>query len=436
MRTQESSLPDRVIIFTRYPTPGKTKKRLIPALGPVGAADLHREMTENTVTVARRAVAGKPMSVEVCLDGGSAAQMERWLGPGLAFSAQVHRGFGERLLTAFEKAFQGGAVRVVLLGTDIPEVSEKYVDQAFEALENNDLVLGPSEDGGYWLLGLKKSADLFQGIAWGTERVLEQTLDSAREEGLTVHLLETLTDVDREEQLERLMPDWKKGNPYISVIIPTLNEEKHVQEVIRVAETDGVECVVVDGGSMDRTVALAEEAGARVCSSTPGRASQQNRGAEIARGKVFLFLHADTVLPVDYVHQVFETLMDRRVALGAFRFRTDLDHPVMKGIESLTNFRSRVFGLPYGDQGLFIRRSVFGRVRGFPEVPLAEDLFFVRTLKRLGRIKIAPGHVVTSARRWRRVGLLRTTLINQIIVAGCLLGVPVRRLVPLYKKYA
>jgi hypothetical protein len=140
------------------------------------------------------------------------------------------------------------------------------------------------------------------------------------------------------------------------------------------------------------------------------------------------------VLPRDYVPQVFETLMDRRIVLGAFRFKTDLVHPVMKGIEALTNFRSRFLGLPYGDQGLFIRRAVFRRVNGFPEVPLAEDLFFVRKVSRLGRVGIAPGHVVTSARRWRRVGLLRTTLFNQIIVAGCLIGVPPERLESLYKR--
>jgi rSAM/selenodomain-associated transferase 2 len=335
---------------------------------------------------------------------------------------------------AFGQAFKKGAGRVVLIGTDIPEARTAHIHQAFESLANHGLVIGPSKDGGYWLLGMKSSENLFHGIAWGTGRVHEQTMAAAGERGLSIHMLETLSDLDREEQLESLMPGWQEKRPYISVIIPTLNEANHVQKVIQGARKDGVECVVVDGSSTDHTVALAEKAGARVVNSPPGRAVQLNRGGEIARGRVFLFLHADTVLPGDYVHQVFETLLERRVALGAFGFKTDTDQPIMKGIEALTNFRSRFLGLPYGDQGLFLRRSTFRQVNGFPDVPLAEDLFFVRRLTRLGRIRIAKGHVVTSARRWRKVGLLRTTILNQIIVAGCLLGVSPEKLVPFYRK--
>ena len=434
MKTLESPRPDRVIIFTRYPTPGKTKKRLIPALGPIGAAELHREMTEKILNVVRKAASGKTMDVEVCFDGGTEHRMGCWLGPGLTFSAQVEGDLGERLGAAFDQAFRKGAKRVVLIGADIPDACERHIDQAFDALGDHDLVFGPSIDGGYWLLGMKGPADLFHGIPWGTGKVLEKSIAVAREKGLSIHRLETLTDLDRKEDLARLMPEWTERGPYISAIIPTLNEANHVQGAVEGARSDGVEVIVVDGGSTDNTVALAEKAGARVYSTQPGRAVQQNRGAKLALGSVLLFLHADTVLPGDYEVQVFETLMDRRIVLGAFRFKTDLDHPMMKGIEALTNFRSRFLGLPYGDQGLFLRKEVFRQVNGFPRVPIAEDLFFVRKLSRLGRIGIAPGHVVTSARRWRKVGLLRTTLLNQIIVAGCYLGVPTRKLVPLYKK--
>lgn len=434
MPIHESPRPDRVIIFTRYPTPGKTKKRLIPALGPIGAAEVQREMSEKILNVVRKAASGKTMDVEVCFEDGTTSKMARWLGPGLTFSAQVQGDMGERLGAAFDQAFRKGAKRIVLIGADIPEACERHIHQAFEALGDHDLVFGPSSDGGYWLLGMKGPAALFHGIAWGTRRVLEQSIAMAREKDLTTQRLETLTDLDRKEHLGRLMPEWAIGRPTISVIIPTLNEANHVQGIIEGARSDGVECIVVDGGSTDNTVALAKNAGARVYISQPGRAVQQNRGAKLALGSVLLFLHADTVLPGDYAFQVFETLMDRRMVLGAFRFKTDMDHPMMKGIEALTNFRARFLGLPYGDQGLFLRKEVFRRVKGFPRVPIAEDLFFVRKLSRLGRIGIAPGHVVTSARRWRKVGLLRTTLLNQIIVAGCYLGVPTRKLVPLYKK--
>jgi len=111
-----------------------------------------------------------------------------------------------------------------------------------------------------------------------------------------------------------------------------------------------------------------------------GRAAQQNLGAEVARGRVLLFLHADTRLPEDYVSHVFETLMDRRVVLGAFGFKTDLRQTLMRFFEISTHLRSRYLHLPYGDQALFLRRTVFVNTGGFPDVPIAEDLAFVRRL--------------------------------------------------------
>ncbi|MFH1628282.1 MAG: glycosyltransferase family 2 protein, partial [Pseudomonadota bacterium] len=179
----------------------------------------------------------------------------------------------------------------------------------------------------------------------------------------------------------------------------------------------------------------AARTGVRVESSPRGRALQQNRGAELAEGSVLLFLHADTHLPDSYVTHVFETLIDPMTSAGAFRFRSDLNRPAMKGIAFLANFRSRFLKLPYGDQGLFVRKPVFDRVGGFPDVPIAEDLFLVRRLAKRGRIRIASADVTTSARRWLVLGLLRTTLINQIIVAGCYLGVSPHTLAPLERNF-
>jgi hypothetical protein len=131
---------------------------------------------------------------------------------------------------------------------------------------------------------------------------------------------------------------------------------------------------------------------------------------------------------------VFETLMDRRVALGAFRFKTDLDGPFLRGIEWTTYFRSRYLRLPYGDQALFVRKHHFLATGGFPEMPIAEDLFFVRLMSKQGRIAIAPAHAITSGRRWKEMGVLRTTLINQLILAGFALGISPETLAGLYRQ--
>jgi uncharacterized protein len=423
---------DRLIIFGRYPEPGRTKTRLIPLLGASRAADFQRDLTERTLSTDRLASRRRPVELEACFEGASLAKLRRWLGQDLIFSEQSPGDLGERMKAAFLEAFRQGAQRVLLHGTDIPDLTPRHIDEALDALKSHDLVLGPSTDGGYWLIGLNKLGDVFDGMEWGTSSVFEKTVAAARAQGLSVHVLSPLTDVDTEETIKQRMPEWARVRPYLSVIIPALNEEGQIGKTIFNARSPDAEVIVVDGGSEDRTIERAEKAGAAVIPGPRGRALQQNRGAAEAKGSVFLFLHADTVLPKDYVAQVFETLMDRRIVLGAFRFKTDLDRPIMRGIEFTTNIRSRYLRLPYGDQALFVRRSCFQALGGFPEMPIAEDLFFVRLVSKLGRIAIAPAHAITSARRWKEVGVLRTTLINQLILAGLALGISPKTLARLY----
>jgi rSAM/selenodomain-associated transferase 2/rSAM/selenodomain-associated transferase 1 len=372
------------------------------------------------------------IDVEVCFEGGSKRQLHRWLGSDVILSRQDPGSLGERMRRAFMDAFREGCRRVVLLGTDIPELKTHHLGKALDALLNKDMAIGPSTDGGYWLISLRRFADVFQGINWGTRTVLDKTLSLAKARGLKIHQLDALSDIDTVEDLRLWRPDEAIRGPYLSVIIPALNEACRIEAAIGGLQNEEVEVIVVDGGSTDDTVPLAERAGARVERSPCGRAVQQNRGAGVARGKVLLFLHADTLLPTGYVDHVFETLMDFRSTLGAFRFKTDMDRPLMKVIEFVTHLRSQYLKRPYGDQALFIRKSVFHSIGGFPEVPIAEDLLFVRKFSKQGRILIAPAEAVTSARRWQTLGLLRTTLINQIIVAGCYLGISPHALASLY----
>ncbi len=423
---------DRLIVFGRYPAPGRTKTRLIPALGPAGAADLHRRLTEKTLKTVSAFTGQYGIGVEVCFEGGSERKMMRWLGSGINFSYQSPGNLGSRMQAAFSDAFKNGFTHVVLVGTDIPELRKDHLKIAFDALSDYDIVLGPSTDGGYWLIGLKRPTHVFHDINWGTGTVLNQTIALARKDGLKFCLLDPLDDLDTVEDLKRLRPDVFSSGPYISVIIPSLNEAENIEATIQGARDRDAEVIVVDGGSTDDTVARAIHAGARVEKSPRGRALQQNFGADSAMGKVLLFLHADTVLPANYVNHVFETLVDPGAALGAFRFKTDLNRPLMKLVEFLTNMRSEHLKLPYGDQCLFMRRSVFESVGGFPEVPIAEDLYLVRQLSKLGNVLISPAYSVTSGRRWQTLGLLHTTLINQIILAGVYLGVLPHVLASLY----
>jgi rSAM/selenodomain-associated transferase 1 len=193
---------ERLIIFTRYPEPGRTKTRLIPALGAAGAANLHRRMTEQAIATARQLAALQAVALEVRYSGGDAALMQQWLGANLRLRAQSDGDLGARMREAFHEAFQQGCERVVIIGTDCPGITSATLAAAFAALCRNDLALGPASDGGYYLIGLRRLIpQLFDGILWGTDGVLRHTLQIAETLDLRYSLLEQLDDVDRPEDL-------------------------------------------------------------------------------------------------------------------------------------------------------------------------------------------------------------------------------------------
>ena len=648
----------RLIIFTRYPTPGKTKTRLIPALGAVGAADLQREMTEYTLALAHGLQQDdRPgvWEVEIYYTGADRAAVVQWLGaeaaagdiPGHRYREQASGDLGHRLQSAFAEAFGAGCQRVVVIGIDCPDLNGAILGQAFSHLADHDLVVGPAWDGGYYLIGLRQlTLEVFENIAWSSDRVLTQTLERASGAGLRVAQLPRLHDLDRPEDLllwDRFSP---VASPRLSVIIPTLNEAKTLDLTLhsltghspaphypthqnlepqnlenpiadsyspaksipenlipenlipdnqnlesyspvnpipesynldnpipenliptnqnlesdsptnlipdnpipdnlipdnpvpgshssanlipensipgndspanpilesQVLEnpipagqnpagqnpvgqnpasqnpangdlenpsleshnltpqiqgshplTDpkanhdrpenqplppyipalpnpsltlppGVEVIVVDGGSQDGTPDRAEAWGAKVIRTTPGRAHQMNLGASQSQGQILLFLHGDTRLPPDFIQQIQVTLAQPGVVAGAFRLRIRGRGWGLRWVEWGTNLRSRHCQLPYGDQGLFLWRSTFEALGQFAPVPIMEDFELVQRLKEQGRIAIAPAAVETSGRRWKKLGILRTTLVNQLMILGYGLGVDLQRLAQLYR---
>jgi rSAM/selenodomain-associated transferase 2/rSAM/selenodomain-associated transferase 1 len=427
------SQKDRLIVFGRYPVPGLTKTRLIPYLGSVGAAELQRYLTEKILKEAKSLTGRLGTTLEISFSGGTGDEMRRWLGPSAVYTPQGPGDLGDRMEAAFRRAFLEGCDRVILFGTDVPRLSESALEKAMDLLKGTDLVLGPSTDGGYWLIGLKKNADLFRNLLWGSNDVLSQTLAKADSLGLSAALMHPLTDIDTIEDVQRLLPEWGHLRPYLSVIIPALNEAAHIEKTVCRALCEEAEVIVVDGGSRDGTRKAAVQAGARLLESPKGRAVQQNCGAVAARGRVLLFLHGDTLLPEHYVEHIFRTFLEGNAVLGAFRFKTDLKTHLARILEAMVNFRSRYLRMPYGDQGLFMRKEVFARAGGFPDVPVAEDYFLVRRLRKKGRPVMAKTAVTTSGRRWENVGFFRTTLRNQIILAGIALRISLPVLASIYQ---
>jgi rSAM/selenodomain-associated transferase 1 len=197
-----------LIIFTRYPEPGKTKTRLIPILGAEGAAILQRQMTEQKLSEVKKLQSFYPLLVEVHFTGGNEQLMQAWLGSSITYKKQSEGDIGNRMAAAFQAAFKGGMNSVVLIGIDCPDLNAKLMSEAFQALNHHDLVLGPARDGGYYLIGLNKLIpELFRDINWSTEVVLQQTKNIAHKLDLAVAYLPTLSDIDRPEDLSVWKPD-------------------------------------------------------------------------------------------------------------------------------------------------------------------------------------------------------------------------------------
>ena len=192
----------RLIVFTRYPEPGRVKTRLIPLLGADGAAELHRRMTRHTLAAAAGLRSQLGADVVVRFTGGKRLDMERLYGGQWALEEQGDGELGSRLERAVGDAFAAGRTKVVVVGCDCPELTPRLLQDAFAALHPSDVVIGPALDGGYYLIGLSRlSPGIFGGIPWGTERVLDETLRAARRLSLTVQLLPALRDVDRPDDL-------------------------------------------------------------------------------------------------------------------------------------------------------------------------------------------------------------------------------------------
>jgi rSAM/selenodomain-associated transferase 2 len=213
-----------------------------------------------------------------------------------------------------------------------------------------------------------------------------------------------------------------------------LNEAGAIASTLRALRRGApdAEIVVVDGGSVDASVAEAAPLCDRVISASRGRARQMNAGAASARGTVLAFVHADTIVPPTFASDIAGALADPAIVGGRFDVVLDSSALPYRVIGAMISLRSRISRTATGDQAIFVRREVFERLGGFPDLELCEDLDFSRRLKRAGRVACLRSRVTTSSRRWSRDGVLRTVVRMWAIRAMYLLGVSPARLKRIY----
>ncbi|MDI1313820.1 TIGR04283 family arsenosugar biosynthesis glycosyltransferase [Prosthecobacter sp.] len=423
-------LRERLILFTRFPIAGKAKTRLIPALGAEGAAETQRQMTELALCRAVSLFIARGVRIEVRYEGGDEEAMRDWLGPKPCYRPQGEGDLGQRIDRATNEAFTEGCDSLVIIGADCPRLDETVLSQAFDALRENEVIFGPAQDGGYYLVGLRRPVPaLFQDIEWSTAHVLSDSIEKARASGSQPELLVTLPDVDEPHDLD----DWHALQTQVervSVIIPTVNEAAHLAETLRhVAAAQPHEIIIADGGSTDETLVIATAAGAQIVCSGRGRGLQMNNGAQHATGGLLFFLHADTLPPTNYTQAIRESMRSSKNMAGAFRFALREPRPAGAAlIERFTACRNHHHQLPYGDQGLFVRRAHFAALGRYPEWPILEDVDFICRARLHGRIVIHPAAAETSGRRWQQAGVIRTMLRHQLILIGYHAGLSPQRL--------
>lgn len=435
-------------IFAKPPTAGKAKTRLAAGVGSQPAAQLAEAFLHDTIELLERSewtrtivAATEPFA------GDFLRGHEMWMQP---------EGTLDQRIEAILRRALRDAPAAFAMGADSPGLPARYLEEARKRLRDSDVVLGPSYDGGFYLIGVKNCPEgMLRGIEWSRPDTLWQTVAQLKRQDLTVALLPEWFDVDTVEDLSLLEDlvgrhvvncrhtadalremrqpaafDQKQDGFRISVVIPVLNERAGLPAVIESVRSAvaGAEIIAVDGGSTDGSLEwLRSQIDVRVIESVRGKGIQQNTGGRIAGGDVVLFLHADCLLPESAGRLISEAMRDRRNAGGCFAARWSEGTFALRMHAFGMNLRTRLFRRCYGDQAIFVRKTVFDNIGGFPDWPLFEDAELVRRIKTAGGLCVLPAAVTMSARRFQATGVLKGIFLVYFLQIGFLLGIsPVR----------
>ena len=400
--------------FARLPRPGAVKTRLARTLGHVEAAriyallaqDVHGALMDARDSMGIRVIRSLPQ--RDCAH----ADAKRFL-PGADETWPQHPGgLGERLTHAMARAFDNGAAHVGVVGTDIVGLTPAVLGHAHRRLADTDVVVAPTPDGGYgFLVARTPVPHAFVDVDWSTPQVMAQTRARLRAAGTHWFELPGLRDVDVEADLTGTVP-------LVSVLVPAWNEAPRLREnlpalMAQVAlAQEPVEVIVADGESQDDTATVAAQAGARVVRSPRGRGTQLAKASEESIGRWLWIVHADAKLAPGALDEVVRFCQRAKHPWGFCRVQVDLPSKALPQMRYFDEGRARLFRMPYGDQGVLVRRVEFRHVGGFACVPLMEDVILARRLARFGPPGSVPATLIADGRRWARYGKWGTTWRN------------------------
>ena len=428
------------LIFLRYPVPGKVKTRLSAEVGAEKAAGIYEKLLRRTLGIACDLKRKSPRVriILYCTPHDPIQKlMNRFRGP-WEFRPQEGAHLGHRMANALRAAFEEGARRAVLIGSDLADVEASDIEEAFLNLREKVAVLGPAADGGFYLVGTDRPVrSPFDFSTWGTSEVFSRTSREFEAEGFRVCLAPKRNDVDRKCDLERLDRD-PLFKDSLSIIIPTLTQPEKLSPFLQYLEDSiwpGDEILLVQGTAFEKTALHRLSPVLTVIKTLRGRGIQQNVGAMLSTGDILFFLHDDTIPPPEFPYLIRTGCRDKPLAPGCFRLRFLPSTRALELISGWANLRTALFNLPYGDQGCFCRRELFEKAGGFRRRYLMEDVEIFRKLRKVSgasAVSIMSAYVNTSPARYLRNGVLRASLQNHSIFLLSALGRDEREL---YRKY-
>ena len=393
----------------------------MPYFSDEECAELHTCFLKDISVAVRKVDA----DILVFYTGGKPHALRKIFGGRAQYVEQEGETLGDRMHNAISSVLETGYESTVLIGTDIPSVNAGIIENAFRQIDDGQIVMGPTTDGGYYLIGMNTPVEeVFSLKQYGDGSVFDATVKAADDSGFRVAMTEELSDIDEPADIAAFRSMMRNNNRFrnsntgkmltdtlkTSIIIPTFNEKNTIGRMLEQLKPyrEDAEIIFADGGSTDGTVeAIGDEF--RVIKSGKGRAVQMNTAAKEAKGDVLFFLHCDSELPKDITGEIRRCMANHQY--GCFGVGFHSKNFFMLTNRVISNHRAFSRGLPFGDQGIFIDRELFFDIGMFPEIPIMEDYELGRVLKARG---IKPGRtgrrIYTSARRYGKgtAGILKT----------------------------